>query len=350
LYAEGMKKVILILVAGLLLSGCGSSGSLSMFKKEILIKDDYPRNELKNIIYNSARSEDGFRFKEILFYTNEEGDFDIVRPKDFDKDSTYSVASIKLYEKAKEFSDFKYTSLSKFEMDDLILYFRTYGPTEEKAEDNLISKCEEYKKKNNLYIDCSSSISTRPTTLGKRLENYEGMYLYAKQKIKEGKRLKIEQAKINKEIQEKYKAKKLADNKKRCEEIGFTLQTESFAKCVLKLIELAEIRESALIESRSRASLEADMQQQQIDIQDQIAAEAKASRDQQAWGVLLGMTMGNNVLNPSSGGLFSPSAVSCYKTSETTSGTNKICYYNCMGSTKTINVGSMQFCPININK
>jgi hypothetical protein len=156
--------------------------------------------------------------------------------------------------------------------------------------------------------------------------------------------------KINKENQIKYKAKKLADNKNRCEEIGFTPQTESFAKCVLKLIELAEIRESALIESRSRASLEADMQQQQIDIQDQIAAEAKASRDQQAWGVLLGMTMGSGILDTSSGGLFSPSTVSCNKTGETTSGTNKICYYNCMGSTKTINVGSMQFCPININK
>ena len=44
------------------------------------------------------------------------------------------------------------------------------------------------------------------------------------------------------------------------------------------------------------------------------------------------------------------SAVTCFKTGEQISGMNKICYYNCMGSTKTINVGSMQFCPININK
>jgi len=66
--------------------------------------------------------------------------------------------------------------------------------------------------------------------------------------------------------------------------------------------------------------------------------------------VLSGMTMGSGILDSSSGGLFSSSTVSCNKTGETTSGTNKIYYYNCMGSTKTINVGSMQFCPININK
>ena len=87
-----MKELLAIMVLGLLLSGCGSGGSLSMFKKEILIKDDYPRNELKNIIDNSARSEDGFRFKEILYYTNEEGGFGIVRPKDFDKDSVHLQA------------------------------------------------------------------------------------------------------------------------------------------------------------------------------------------------------------------------------------------------------------------
>ena len=140
------------------------------------------------------------------------------------------------------------------------------------------------------------------------------------------------------------------NNKERCEEIGFKPQTDNFAKCVLKLIEIAEIRKSALIESNSKASLQEEIQKQQIKIQDQIAKEAKASRDQQAWGVLLGMTMGSGILDSSSGGLFSSSTVSCNKTGETTSGTNKICYYNCMGSTKTINVGSMQFCPININK
>ena len=150
-------------------------------------------------------------------------------------------------------------------------------------------------------------------------------------------------------LEKKYMTKS-PNNLKKCEEIGFKPGTDNFANCVLKLIELTALHERAVLESSSKNSIDVEMLQQQIDIQDQIAKEAKASRDQQAWGVLLGMTMGSGILDSSSGGLFSSSTVSCNKTGETTSGTNKICYYNCMGSTKTINVGSMQFCPININK
>ncbi len=355
-----MKKLFLsILVFGLLLSGCASGTKTNYIsdgypKKIITMEGDYP-----DIIFNNKRFS-------MVYYP-------ISRPINDPVGTTYPITMVELkdfgmnknfanydpfdsyileYKAIKEkYSDYKYFSNFKIETSNEIFLFKTYGFSEKEAEEKLIPKCKEYKKIKNLNIDCLiSKIRTRKTTAGKWLDKYEDMYLYAEKKmnkeIKERKEFQINHAKIKKEI----KAKKLADNKKRCEEIGFTLQTESFAKCVLKLIELAEIRESALIESRSRASLEADMQQQQIDIQDQIASEAKASRDQQAWGVLLGMTMGSGILDSSSGGLFSSSTVSCNKTGETTSGTNKICYYNCMGSTKTINVGSMQFCPININK
>lgn len=42
-------------------------------------------------------------------------------------------------------------------------------------------------------------------------------------------------------------------------------------------------------------------------------------------------------------------AATCFKTGEQTSGMNKICYYNCMGSTKAINVKSYELCPITVN-
>ena len=140
------------------------------------------------------------------------------------------------------------------------------------------------------------------------------------------------------------RAQKLIDNKKTCEEIGFTPQTENFANCILKLMELDEIRQAALLESKSRASLEAKIQEQATDIQNKIAEEAKASRDQKAWATLLGMTTGNSILSPSS-----TKSNICFKTSEVKSGLGKICYYNCVGTTKTLNIKSTQLCPLNAN-
>ena len=130
----------------------------------------------------------------------------------------------------------------------------------------------------------------------------------------------------------------LTDKKNTCQEIGFSPNTDPFANCVLKLMEIEE-------NQANRSSQEQIANAQSL-IEQEIA---KEGRDQEAWKILLGMvsTTGSTT---ASGGLFSTGGVSCNKTGETTSGTNKICYYNCMGSTKTINVGSMQFCPININK
>ena len=141
------------------------------------------------------------------------------------------------------------------------------------------------------------------------------------------------------------KAKKLIENQKMCEEIGFTPKTENFANCILKLIELDEIRQAAILESESRASLETKMQKQAIEIQKQIAEESKASRDQKAWEILLGLSMGNSSI------LNSPTSNSrtCFKSSETTSGLSKICYYNCGGTTRALNVNSTQLCPLNAN-
>ena len=41
-------------------------------------------------------------------------------------------------------------------------------------------------------------------------------------------------------------------------------------------------------------------------------------------------------------------AVTCFKKGEYTSGFNKICIYNCLGSDVAITIGAMQLCPLSI--
>lgn len=43
-------------------------------------------------------------------------------------------------------------------------------------------------------------------------------------------------------------------------------------------------------------------------------------------------------------------AVTCFKSGEQQSGMNKICYYNCLGSQVAINVGSVELCPLTIDR
>lgn len=43
-------------------------------------------------------------------------------------------------------------------------------------------------------------------------------------------------------------------------------------------------------------------------------------------------------------------AVLCFKTGEQKSGMNKICYYDCLGSTVAITISSVELCPLSINR
>ena len=40
--------------------------------------------------------------------------------------------------------------------------------------------------------------------------------------------------------------------------------------------------------------------------------------------------------------------VTCFKSSEYTSGFNKICNYNCLGSARAITIANTQLCPLSI--
>ena len=43
-------------------------------------------------------------------------------------------------------------------------------------------------------------------------------------------------------------------------------------------------------------------------------------------------------------------SVTCFKTGEETSGMNKICYYDCLGSSAAITISSVALCPLTIDR
>lgn len=42
--------------------------------------------------------------------------------------------------------------------------------------------------------------------------------------------------------------------------------------------------------------------------------------------------------------------VTCFKTGERTSGVNKICFYDCLGSEAAITISSVELCPLTIER
>ena len=47
---------------------------------------------------------------------------------------------------------------------------------------------------------------------------------------------------------------------------------------------------------------------------------------------------------------YQEAAVTCFLTGEQTSGMNKICYYDCLGSRAAITVSAVQLCPLSIKQ
>ena len=67
-------------------------------------------------------------------------------------------------------------------------------------------------------------------------------------------------------------------------------------------------------------------------------------------GVLSGKSASESLGSTNSSSSSSSTTWSCTKKSESTSGTNKICIYNCMGSDVAINVKSTKLCPMSIRR
>ena len=207
-----------------------------------------------------------------------------------------------------------------------------FGTTAESALKDAMSQCESQKikieKQKNKSLWCVESALY--TGYGK---NYHSSVVAYNDELNRKKR-ESEQYVKNLE-----RAKKQKQNQ--CKDLGFTEGTENFGMCILKLM---EIEASLAKNSSDTAASQA------------LANELKKKRQQEAGDALLGISEsllgGSSITETLSGKSSSGSStsVSCYKTDETISGTNKICYYSCTGSTVTTNVGAAQQCPITINR
>lgn len=63
----------------------------------------------------------------------------------------------------------------------------------------------------------------------------------------------------------------------------------------------------------------------------------------------LSMMSGLDRLNEMAGkNMIIQASVTCFLKGEQTSGMNKICYYDCLGSAAAITVSSVSLCPLNI--
>lgn len=66
--------------------------------------------------------------------------------------------------------------------------------------------------------------------------------------------------------------------------------------------------------------------------------------------VLALLTAGTPHPNMSKDPAFQKVAVTCFSRGEQTSGMNKICYYDCLGSAAAITVSATTLCPITIQQ
>jgi hypothetical protein len=110
-----------------------------------------------------------------------------------------------------------------------------------------------------------------------------------------------------------------------CRNIGYSDGTEKFADCVKDLY-LKKLDAENQAQSQTTTT----------------TSKPKRRIDPSVWDDILKLG------GISSGSTSSSSSISCFKINERTSGTNKICSYNCMGSEVTRNIKSTQICPMSI--
>ena len=131
-------------------------------------------------------------------------------------------------------------------------------------------------------------------------------------------------------------SKELGPFKEICRTIGYSDGTEKFADCIKDLyLKKLDAENQNNTQTKTKTNTKTIIQ-------------PKTKIDPSLWDDLLGISKG--LLGGKSGSSSSSSSLSCFKTSERVSGTNKICSYNCMGSEVTRNIRSTQICPMSIKK
>lgn len=192
---------------------------------------------------------------------------------------------------------------------------------------------------------CSSSEQSTYEQRVKSKNITEAKTLEARKKIDKF----LEQKKLELNQKEQQEIVSLAEKaKSTCKLFGYKEGTEKFADCA-KEIYLKETQPKST-ETTKTIIVQNENSGAQV-----LADELKRQRKQQAFDELLGISKGvlsgksvGEVLSGTSGS--SSSSISCFKIKERTSGTNKICSYNCMGSEVTKNIRATQICPLSIKR
>jgi hypothetical protein len=105
--------------------------------------------------------------------------------------------------------------------------------------------------------------------------------------------------------------------KQKCIEMGFKEETEKLADCVLRLVEIEEAKQNNQMQKQRNAE-----------------AGLAAALD----SIVKSTNKNTN------------RSTTCFKAGEEVGGFNKICRYRCVGNLVTTTIGSMQLCPLTIQR
>lgn len=76
-----------------------------------------------------------------------------------------------------------------------------------------------------------------------------------------------------------------------------------------------------------------------------MSPEERAVLRERMWNAGAAMSAASNNQTPMQS---APGGTGCFARGEQTSGFNKICYYDCMGSARAITIGSTELCPLTL--
>lgn len=103
----------------------------------------------------------------------------------------------------------------------------------------------------------------------------------------------------------------------RCDTYGFERGTQAHAACIQQEVRAIEVRQAQ-----------------------------SAQRMQNFGRALQGLDASTNASTSTSGS----GGMTCFKKSEAVSGFNKICYYNCLGSVRAVNIPNTSLCQLSIRQ
>ena len=195
-------------------------------------------------------------------------------------------------------------------------------------------------------VSCSSSNQPTYEQKVKGQELSISMAKKADKKIQKS----LEQKKIELNKQEIQEVRSLAEKAKNtCKLFGYKMGSEKFADCA-KEIYLKETQTKTASTTKT-IIVKNDNSGAQV-----LADELKRQRRQEAFDELLGISQGllsGKSLTETLGGTTSSSSspkTTCFKKGEEKIGFGKSCRYSCVGSLYTMMVGSMEQCPLTVEK